>query len=234
MVFNNFLNIYLRIFNSSFPLQKIYSTQNNKPWITIGIETSCQHKRELYLISRDNINSKLKAHYKSYCLILSTVIKATKQLYYNNKISKSNNKIKTTCDIIEMETCKNHTSKGTQLINMDRKLITNQLSFVNSFNNYFLTVADKITSNIKNDKTSLNCNNTIHCLHKNFKLPCPNIKLKYTTLKEIEKIIKSLKSKNSHGYDGIPVKILEVSTPLITSPLTNICKESLSPSIFSS
>ena len=43
-VFNNFLNIYLRIFNSSFPLQKIYSTQNNKPWITIGIKTSCQQK----------------------------------------------------------------------------------------------------------------------------------------------------------------------------------------------
>jgi phosphomevalonate kinase len=32
-VFNNFLNTYLRIFNSSFPLQKAYSTHNNKPWI---------------------------------------------------------------------------------------------------------------------------------------------------------------------------------------------------------
>ena len=94
IVFNNFHNIYLRIFNSSFPLEKIYSTQNNKPWLTIRIKTSCQHKRELYLISRDSINSKLKAHYKSYCLILSTVIKAAKQLYCNNKISKSNSKIK--------------------------------------------------------------------------------------------------------------------------------------------
>jgi len=48
------------------------------------------------------------------------------------------------------------------------------------------------------------------------------MKLKYTTPKEIEKIIKSLKSKNSHGYDGIPMKILKVSTLLITSPLTNM------------
>jgi len=53
-VFNNFLNTYLRIFNSSFSLQKIYSTHNNKPWITTGITNSCQHKRELYLISRDS------------------------------------------------------------------------------------------------------------------------------------------------------------------------------------
>jgi len=52
---------------------------------------------------------------------------------------------------------KNHTNKGTQLINVDGKLITNQQSIANSLNNYLLTVADKITSNIKNDKTSLNC-----------------------------------------------------------------------------
>ena len=61
-----------------------------------------------------------------------------------------------------METCKNHTNKGTQLINIDWKLITNQQSIANSFNKYFLTVADKITSNIKNDKTSLNCDNYTH------------------------------------------------------------------------
>jgi hypothetical protein len=39
-VFNNFLNTYLRIFNSSFPLQKVYSTYINKPCIIAGIKTS--------------------------------------------------------------------------------------------------------------------------------------------------------------------------------------------------
>ena len=48
-----------------------------------------------------------------------------------------------------MGTCKNHRNKGTQLINIDGKLISNQQSIANSFNNYFLTIADKITSNIK-------------------------------------------------------------------------------------
>jgi len=68
-------------------------------------------------ISRNSNNSKLKAHYKSHCLILPKVIKAAKQLYFNNKISKSNNKIKSTWDIIKTETFKNHTNKGTQPIN---------------------------------------------------------------------------------------------------------------------
>jgi len=61
-VFNNFLNTYLRIFNSSFLLQKICRTDINKPWITTGIKTSCQQKTELYMISRDSNNSKLQAH----------------------------------------------------------------------------------------------------------------------------------------------------------------------------
>ena len=84
---------------------------------------------------------------------------------------------------------KSHINKGTQLINIDGNLITNQLLIANSFNNYFLTVPDKIASNIKNNKTSSNCNCPIHCLNKNFKLLCSNMKLKYATPKEIEKII---------------------------------------------
>ena len=50
-MFNSFLNNYIRIFNSSFPLQTIMtknkSTKNK--WITKGIKNSCSTKRELYL-----------------------------------------------------------------------------------------------------------------------------------------------------------------------------------------
>jgi len=94
-------------------------------------------------------------HYKSYCLIFSKVTKAAKQLYYNNEIFKSNNKIKTTWDIVKMETCKNRTNKGTQVVNIGGNLSTNQQSIANSSNSYFLTVANKITSNIKSDKTTI-------------------------------------------------------------------------------
>jgi hypothetical protein len=59
-IFNNSLNTYLRIFYSSFPLRKVQSKSSNKEWITTGIMTSYLHKRELYLISRNSNNSKLK------------------------------------------------------------------------------------------------------------------------------------------------------------------------------
>jgi len=47
-----------------------------------------------------------------------------------------------------METGKNHTNKGTQLMNIYDKLITNQESIAKSFNTYFLTIADKMDCNI--------------------------------------------------------------------------------------
>jgi hypothetical protein len=60
----------------------------------------------------------------------------------------------------------------------------------------------------------------------------PKIKFNYTSAKETENIIKFLKSKNSNGYDEISVKILKISVPFISSPLTYICNRSLTIGVF--
>jgi len=49
---------------------------------------------------------------------------------------------------------------------------------------------------------------------------------------EIEKIINSLKSKNSHGYDEISVNILKFSSPYISSQLCHICNKMFSTGVF--
>ena len=58
------------------------------------------------------------------------------------------------------------------------------------------------------------------------------MKLRNTTSHEINKIIHSLKSKNSHNYDEISSKILKASAPYILSPLTYIFNKVLSTGIF--
>ena len=68
-------------------------------------------------------------------------------------------------------------------------------------------------------------------LWQNFKYCQSQIKLKNTTTHEIDKIIKSLKNKTSHGYDEISDKILKASAPFIP-PLTYIINKVLSPGIF--
>jgi hypothetical protein len=56
--------------------------------------------------------------------------------------------------------------------------------------------------------------------------------LKSVSSKEVENIIKSLKTKNSSEYDGISTKLLKISSCFISSPLTYICNKSLSSGIF--
>jgi hypothetical protein len=89
---NNFLDTHLRIFNSSFPVKKLFNNYNDKAWLTAGIRISCQHKRSLYMLCRDVKTSILYTHYKKYCRILREVIKAAKINYYNKLIAKTNNK----------------------------------------------------------------------------------------------------------------------------------------------
>jgi hypothetical protein len=91
------------IFYSSFPLIKVFSRNknDNNNWITIGIKTSCRHKRELYLACRNSNNQELKRYYQVYCKILFNVIKEAKRIYYDKTIKKSSNKCKATWDIIK-------------------------------------------------------------------------------------------------------------------------------------
>ena len=43
-IFNNFYNTHLRIFQTSFPIKKIYEPPKIKPWLTTGIRISCINK----------------------------------------------------------------------------------------------------------------------------------------------------------------------------------------------
>jgi hypothetical protein len=101
--------MYLRIFNSSFPVKKLFNKYNDKAWLTTGIRISCQHKRNLYMLCGNAKNPILYTHYKTYCRILREVIKMAKRNHFNKLISKSNNKSKTLWGIVNKITgkCKN-------------------------------------------------------------------------------------------------------------------------------
>jgi hypothetical protein len=98
-LFNIFLNNYLKIVYTSFPLRKIIERGKSRQWITMGIKTSCNHKRQLYLLFKDSNDINLKKYYKQYCKILSRVITKAKRAKYNNQIINSTNKMKTTWNI---------------------------------------------------------------------------------------------------------------------------------------
>ena len=72
-----------------------------------------------------------------------------------------------------------------------------------------------------------NCYYNLNGIHHS-----PSFVFKTYSTKEISSIVKSIKTKNTHGYDGISTKILKVSSNYITSPLTYICNKVILSGIF--
>jgi hypothetical protein len=70
-----------------------------------------------------------------------------------------------------------------------------------------------------------NNNNNLNYMFQTFKCPFPSITFNYTSIKQIEEIIKSLKTKHSHGHDEIPTKIPKLSASFISYPLTYMCNK---------
>jgi hypothetical protein len=166
-----------------------------------------------------------------------------KQNNYNNQILKSNNKIKTTWEIVTVESSKKinkNNNVDIQEINVDGDSTDNRQVIASVFNEYFLSVAERTLlqdnntnsnnnagiSDIKSKHSDNSNSNQAYSLANAFNNPFPNIQLKFSTTKEIENIIKSLKSKNTCGYDEISTKLLKISSAYITSLLNRICNTS--------
>ena len=102
-IFNSFLNIFPRIYYSSFPLTRVKSKVNQNSWIAPGIITSRKHKRELCKELQNNNNASLAPYYRGYSKILSMVIRKAKRMEHDKLILNSHNKVKTTWGVINKE-----------------------------------------------------------------------------------------------------------------------------------
>jgi hypothetical protein len=120
----------------------------------------------------------------------------------------------TTWNIIKSETnrLKGHT-------------VSNYKNSPDTFNDHFLSIAEKIMQSIRHSDTedTSDNKNPMYYLSIISHNPFPNIKFNNTSTKETERIIKSIRAKNSHGYDGLTAKMLKASPPYTSSPLNYIC-----------
>jgi hypothetical protein len=137
----------------------------------------------------------------------------------------------TTWKIINYENGKPNHSKNSISLKKDNKEITNQNTAANIFNNYFLSIAESLNSG-NNKQTNTKEPNPISYLINSFHQPFPKMSWHNASTHETEKIIKSLKSKNTGGYNEISTRILKLSTPYIISLLTYICNAILNTGTF--
>lgn len=108
----------------------------------------------------------------------------------------------------------------------------NAIDIAEAFNNYFSSIAEKLLNNNSSGVPSGNNKDFLCYLYQNFYHSFPKMNFSNTNAYEIQKIILSMKPKNSHGYDEISLKIVKSSAPYILSPLTYLCNKILLTGIF--
>jgi len=97
-------------------------------------------------------------------------------------------------------------------MNIKDKPSRNPLVIANEFNNYFSSVAGNLFHKNFTGATKSN-NDPLTYIRRNFSQVSSSLCLKKTTTHKMDKIIHSLKRKDSHGYDEISTRILKISAP---------------------
>ena len=132
----------------------------------------------------------------------------------SKRIAKSNNKSKTTWNIINNLLGKQHSTQDILKLTIDGNHVTKQHSIANALNKYFSTIIDKTTchslGNTKPDNLT-----PYSYLDQCSTDPLPPMVFKSFSTREILSIIKSLNTKNSSGYDEISTKLLKISANYI-------------------
>ena len=99
------------------------------------------------------------------------------------------------------------------------KLVTNFLEKANLFNEFFSKQCQPLQNN-----STLPKSNTYHTENRLNDITFDNEKLL--------KIIQSLDANKAHGYDGVSIRMLELSSPSIIKPLSNVFQNFLKSGTF--
>ena len=200
-------------------------------WITYGIINSLntrdkklQKLKQLsegtpeYLTQKQNLSC--------YNTILKRQIREAKKKYYHDTFEKYKHDVKNTwktiSDILSKSSKKSNPIKE---IKLQDKIIQDKTEICNSFNNFFVNIGPDLALNIKPSKN-------VHFTSYLKKVVTSSFHFDLVNEDDVIKITKSLKSKNSSGFDGISTNLLKMLMPAIIKPLTLILNQSLATGIF--
>ena len=126
----------------------------SKPWITLGLQKSISVKNKLlknFINKKDPIlKEECHTNYKKYRNLLSTLMKKSKQAYYDRYFEKKWKSIKKSVkntwkgikSLISLKTVPSNIPTVLSIDNGDT--ITNAYDIANTFNNYFASIAKTI------------------------------------------------------------------------------------------
>lgn len=228
--YNRFHDIFLAHFDKAFPLKYSSQRRERKTWITAGIKTSCKTLKFLHLLCKYNNDDSQTTidFYKQYKKMYKKVLVAAKKLQIGKEIALSDNKIKTTWNIIKRTTGKDRKPEQNIKIVDSSSITTDPEDVANKFNNYFSNLASNLNKNQKDSNGKPAGQILIESKPKSKDTMC----LFHTSHTEIFTIIGHMKNKTSTDIDTIPCKVLKLCSKHISTPLAYLINNSLEEGVF--
>ncbi len=227
--FNRFLAILEGIVEKHAPLKKLTKKDiklQNKPWINSKIRKMIQLRDKLLKKLRKKPDPVVNLAYKKFRNRIASELKESKKSYYQNYFNVNSNNMKLLWSGIKsiISIKKSSTNLISKLKDSSGNPTTDSTTMANTFNKFFVNVADDVTKSIpRSPKSPLSYLENIND---------STFFISPTAPYEISDIINLLKIGKSTGPNSIPIKLLKILSVCISSPLSDIINESFQSGIF--
>lgn len=201
-----------------------------EPWMTNGILRSIRTRDKLHKkLILENINSRLypyiEAQLRNHRIILRRLIFQAKQSYWENRFFAVRNNIKDTWRLINIAIKSKSKLESPNCFKINNEIITDNGEIANEFNNFFINIGDKLAAQIPSTVSHYS-----EYLKKDY--AGNNFIFEKVSTTEVNKVINSLRNKQSQGYDGFSINLIKKVKDVIIAPLTHLINQSIETGIF--
>ena len=209
--------MFFDLVNAHAPLKTVSQKNgklSRKPWITRRILKLNRVKDNLYIKSIKTKDSSLYNNYKRLRNKITHLTKLSRKKFIDNRIKTAKNKSKVMWKVINNTL---HFKKSITKYNIPKvktssgDYVYNSFDVANSFNEFFVNIGKSMADKIPH------CDNVIHSPRVD-----RSFVLSEATDDEIKKLIDSLNENKACRQDDIPVKILKLSSSIISTFLAYI------------
>lgn len=196
-----------------FPLKVKYLSNKRlcKPWLTSGLLQSIKTKSRYFKLWKLNMVS--DEYYRNYRNKLTTILRVSKQKFYESRFTRSRNNIKLTWNVINGLLNRNKNRNGIESIILREETITDKTIIARAFNDYFSSIATDL------DRQLPQCNIDPAFYVK--KSSRDSIFLRPVNRREVERIIMKLKN-STFGCHSIPTFLVKLVCQVVSTPLSEL------------
>lgn len=216
----NLLTIITGIIDKCTSTRKINNRKAvKKPWITPGLIRCIRWRDNLHnKLKKDPDNIVKRVTYKRYRNHCNRLLNNLKIQYEKTELNKNRNNIKNTWKILR-QIChlQTDTKHPVELL----AIKNNPKTSVNHVNQLFADVGKSLANNIlnKNKTTESDLLNKITMSHNMLN----SMVLLPTDVHEITKIVMSLKSTSSSGWDKVSSNFIKLGIKYLAKPISHVC-----------